>query len=1206
MNKKKMKRILCRKANFVTKPIKNYVSNEAVHRINCYVNYYEELSIMPKTILFESRDGQSFTGNSYALYREILNDDRFSDYQFYWSYANEDDLNNLIRNFNHVERTIFVKRNSDQYLRLLASVNYLVNNSTFQNFYIKKDGQVYINTWHGTPLKTMGFDIPDDPCASQNVLRNFLMTDYLLSPNAQTTKMYLNSYKLDGLYDGKVLESGYPRIDLMINANQAEIYAKLSLAGITLDYNKPTILYTPTWKGKDLKKPTLDIEQMLAEMTYIHEHLGNEYNLLVKVHPYAYKLVKDREELQGILVPDYYDANEIMAITNILITDYSSIFFDYLITDKPIIFYSWDKELYQGQRGMYFTEEELPGPVLSTVEEVVEAVQHIDDVKKTYTIQYNKMKQEMCAYEDGQATKRYINRIFFEHYEDVYEPVICHDKKRIIIFPGLLKNNGITMSAINLLNNIDYDKYDVTVFSSKAKSALEKLPSINKNARIIFKFGYSAYNVMETYLDELIRNRSVTDQLEAYYPEKAYVRDSRRLSGGAHFDVAIDFSGYAYRWSKYILSMDADRKLVYQHNDLWAEMKAKREHFINLRGIFTLYKKYDAILGVSPSNSAVNRAKLREYADADKFQYCVNSIDIDRILERKEEVVEEEGHEVKECSFKAYVHTSGDYDVITDFDKENAIRRYHFEKDQMFEVTMSMTYNNHRYFKVLFNHIYIGWLPASVLHKKPTQSEEEKQFTVSQIQPCNDIVNVSNYENTGVYRSAYDAVFKENEKYTSYWLKDVALTVKETATFVYEEPMSQDEMSDDDACDSSKEAQMIEVGTYAHIYLDDCDLGWMDQTKLVVSDHDIEAKHEFICQLVDVKQSVGFYRLPKEQEMTVYSDVDALQLHDAMTVTLPAAVLKKLNTLETENDTYIHVMLEDGRDFWTLQQQFDETDSVCKLVTPMDNHKTYQFTKRYVPLYPSVDCYLAQFDQTDLEDYKQKVDRDVMVTAMEMVTTSKGILYHIEYATQHYYVTQDMLKVSDDNDTLYDINGNEIPAIEKENYNLVTMGRLSEEKNQEALIESIALLLAQHPSWRQTFRLYMLGDGRLRKRLLAKIKKLDLEGNIFLLGQQSNPFAIMKQCDCFILPSLYEGQPMVLLEALTLGMDTMATDITSNRYVLEDGKYGLLIPNTSSKAIANSISQYYTEKPTFAHFDYELYNQKAMQNFYDKLQGDHQ
>src|SRR5699024_11074410 len=101
-----------------------------------------------------------------------------------------------------------------------------------------------------------------------------------------------------------------------------------------------------------------------------------------------------------------------------------------------------------------------------------------------------------------------------------------------------------------------------------------------------------------------------------------------------------------------------------------------------------------------------------------------------------------------------------------------------------------------------------------------------------------------------------------------------------------------------------------------------------------------------------------------------------------------------------------------------------------------------------------------------------------------------------------------------------------------------------------------------------------------------------------------NPFALMKKCDCFVLSSHYEGQPMVLLEAMTLGMKVIATDIVANRTVLENGKYGLLVED-SVKGLEKGMHFVFDHEDGVAmeQFDYEKYNNRAMNSFYQCLRG---
>src|SRR5690606_37433741 len=148
---------------------------------------------------------------------------------------------------------------TNKYFYYLTTCKYLFNNSTFPNLFTVKDEQVYINTWHGTPLKYMGFDIKGNPFVTSNVLRNFLSADFILSPNKFTTNVFKNSFKLKDIYSGTILEEGYPRIDLTVNANKPEIINELKNLNLKLE-DKKIILYAPTWKGIDITQPRNDLE----------------------------------------------------------------------------------------------------------------------------------------------------------------------------------------------------------------------------------------------------------------------------------------------------------------------------------------------------------------------------------------------------------------------------------------------------------------------------------------------------------------------------------------------------------------------------------------------------------------------------------------------------------------------------------------------------------------------------------------------------------------------------------------------------------------------------------------------------------------------------------------------------------------------------------------------------------------------------------
>src|SRR5699024_2376540 len=176
-----------------------------------YSKWYEKLSLKNNYVFYETRDGKSMTDSPYAIFKYLLQKHECKDLVHVWSISDKDYLKTLQKKFKNFDNVKFVLKDSDQYLKYLASCKYLFNNSTFTNIYTVKEGQVYTNTWHGTPLKHMGFDIDGDPAGSRNVLRNFLSAKFLLSPNNFTTNIFKNSFKLEGLYDGSIVEEGYPR-----------------------------------------------------------------------------------------------------------------------------------------------------------------------------------------------------------------------------------------------------------------------------------------------------------------------------------------------------------------------------------------------------------------------------------------------------------------------------------------------------------------------------------------------------------------------------------------------------------------------------------------------------------------------------------------------------------------------------------------------------------------------------------------------------------------------------------------------------------------------------------------------------------------------------------------------------------------------------------------------------------------------------------
>ena len=172
-----------------------------------------------RSVLYESFGGNGALCNPEAIFRYLLDAPDMADLQHIWALDDLEKHEELRREFAAHSGVSFVQVHSPEYFEALATSRYLVNNATFGPDFVKRPDQVYVNTWHGVPLKHMGYDLEDGGLGSRNIVRNFLAADYLLSANPfMTDTMYRQSFRLQGLYPGRVIEEGQPRTDRQLAA----------------------------------------------------------------------------------------------------------------------------------------------------------------------------------------------------------------------------------------------------------------------------------------------------------------------------------------------------------------------------------------------------------------------------------------------------------------------------------------------------------------------------------------------------------------------------------------------------------------------------------------------------------------------------------------------------------------------------------------------------------------------------------------------------------------------------------------------------------------------------------------------------------------------------------------------------------------------------------------------------------------------------
>ncbi|EIQ4015447.1 CDP-glycerol glycerophosphotransferase family protein, partial [Staphylococcus pseudintermedius] len=603
-------------------------------KVNQYAQLYHSTSIKPHQILYQVRDGKSITDSPYAIFLGLNAHETFSNYQHIWVVDHPDTLVFYQEKFKVFQNVSFVIKESNEYLKALTESKFLINNATFPAYFTKKPQQIYINTWHGTPLKHMGFDVKNNLKGSQNTMKNFLASDYMISPNAHTTNIFKHAFKLDGLYSGEILEIGYPRIDLTINttANEAREYLAEHL---NLKKN-PIILYCPTWRGKNVNDPENSLLNVFEEIKLLNQKLPHQ--VLVKVHPFVYSKAKEMPELKPYLVPDFLDTNQLMPAVDLMITDYSSIFFDFLVTDKPIVFYVPDLDKYQNERGVYIGLCALPGPVADNIQDVITLVSNESYKDADVQEKYAKFKHNFVNYENGSVTERLIESVFLNQQDTSSKNASHHQKEKILLYPGGMKHNGITTSVINLLANINYDKYDVTVFTNNTNNVeqLNNLQSLNDNVRIVLRRGPMIATFKELYQNEFVRQRGIYKSFEKrLYPKALFEREFRKIFGDSQFDYAIDYSGYAMFWSNLVLASGAKKKYILLHSDIKSDMertvKGKRPHYQNLKGVISLYPYFDKLVSVSEATKKLNQSNFGGLKLKNRHIASRNTINIEKI-----------------------------------------------------------------------------------------------------------------------------------------------------------------------------------------------------------------------------------------------------------------------------------------------------------------------------------------------------------------------------------------------------------------------------------------------------------------------------------------------------------------------------------------------------------------------------------------------
>lgn len=349
------------------------------HNKTRYAYYRKYLPIRDNTLL-----AQSFWGgpsdSPYYFAREGANSYNLHTYLVS---SNEFQAHNVINNDTWSERPNIVRPNSKEYVKLLATAKYIICNDGLPAWFNKRPEQVLINTWHGTPLKTLGKDMASEIGRYMGyVQNNFLMSDYLLYPNNFTYEHISGAYYLNKLFNNTSVILGYPRnialFDHKDRVKRREYY------GLT---NKRVFVYMPTWRVNSKRQQ--DIDQYTNELTTIFDELDplldNDVVIYVKMHHLLSAGKLDLKKYHHIMAVDPLIENyQFLNMADCLITDYSSVMFDYAASSRNVVLFDYDYDEYLKNRGVYIDINKLPFDKVQVTQQLAQYINNFTPHQQHY------------------------------------------------------------------------------------------------------------------------------------------------------------------------------------------------------------------------------------------------------------------------------------------------------------------------------------------------------------------------------------------------------------------------------------------------------------------------------------------------------------------------------------------------------------------------------------------------------------------------------------------------------------------------------------------------------------------------------------------------------------------------------------------------------------------------------------------------------
>ena len=545
-----------------------------------YYNYYHG-DIDENLVYVESVNGKDFSGNVFRIVEELTKGD-YGKLRIvvYAKKEIQPMIRQLQKNYSLDIDKIVSSRIAGT--RIMEKAKYIITDAALYHKFVKRPGQIVINTWRGTFLKTIGKDNKKEQFKVSSLQQVLFASDYLLVPNEFTKDRILSAYMMDKIYPGKLLYCGNPKNSPFFKQN--DLKGELGYDG------KEVFAYMPNFKNlalfRDSKTRKKTFEKILKE---IDTSLNDSQVMLFQFYNSYSDIQIDFDKFRHIeLFPEGYEKYDVLSIADVLVTDYSGAIFDFANTRRKIILFNYDEKKYGSVHGLYIPLDELPFVKTDNISDLIgelNSPKDYDDSEflKTY-----------CQFEGIDAAKDLCRHIF-SHENVVKEEKISNPNKNTIVFAGALMKNGMTSSLLNLLSAVDLDNHDYFIsYRAWAKNIRRYFPEVKDSIPEGIELMPLRTAINPTLKEYFALNRFIKpSNRKGEFPkdlERLFKRELSRSFSDFSFDNYIHFTSYGIE-EILLFSQAQSNKIIWAHGNMVQVIDDGMGNYPTLNHAYNAYDK---------------------------------------------------------------------------------------------------------------------------------------------------------------------------------------------------------------------------------------------------------------------------------------------------------------------------------------------------------------------------------------------------------------------------------------------------------------------------------------------------------------------------------------------------------------------------------------------------------------------------------------